>query len=85
MYLLLVLSSHAGTIFAYGQTGTGKTYTMEGRPSYGRGGGGGYNHVQRDDMPEFGLSLYLEAHKVHKTSSVARRNGCLLLSLLCVY
>lgn len=26
----LPLSPHAGTIFAYGQTGTGKTYTMEG-------------------------------------------------------
>ena len=28
---LLPLSSAAGTVFAYGQTGTGKTYTMEGK------------------------------------------------------
>ena len=30
-----------GTIFAYGQTGTGKTFTMEGGGSGGWGGGGG--------------------------------------------
>ncbi|PIO69249.1 kinesin motor domain protein, partial [Teladorsagia circumcincta] len=28
-----VLNGFNGTIFAYGQTGTGKTYTMEGKPS----------------------------------------------------
>ena len=28
-YIVLLL---IGTIFAYGQTGTGKTYTMEGMP-----------------------------------------------------
>ncbi len=27
-----VLSGYNGTIFAYGQTGTGKTFTMEGKP-----------------------------------------------------
>jgi len=29
-----VLEGFNGTIFAYGQTGTGKTYTMEGKLEY---------------------------------------------------
>jgi kinesin family protein 3/17 len=28
---LLLCCQHAGTIFAYGQTGTGKSFTMEGK------------------------------------------------------
>lgn len=36
-----VLQGMNGTIFAYGQTGTGKTYTMEGGAGGKAGGGGG--------------------------------------------
>lgn len=37
-----VLSGFNGTIFAYGQTGTGKTYTMEGKERRGVAKGGGF-------------------------------------------
>jgi Cdc6-like AAA superfamily ATPase len=30
-YKFIFILSYNGTIFAYGQTGTGKTHTMEGR------------------------------------------------------
>ena len=36
-----VLDGYNGTLFAYGQTGTGKTYTMMGDEEGGGGGGGG--------------------------------------------
>ena len=39
-----VLAGFNGTIFAYGQTGTGKTYTMEGEGAPGR------THDERDTV-----------------------------------
>jgi hypothetical protein len=36
-----VLQGYNGTVFAYGQTGTGKTFTMEGQEEEGGGEGGG--------------------------------------------
>jgi kinesin family protein 3/17 len=38
-----VLQGYNGTVFAYGQTGTGKTYTMEGEGGGGGSGGDGGN------------------------------------------
>lgn len=67
-----VLEGFNGTIFAYGQTGTGKTYTMEGNRNHGLDGMGIiprsfdqiFTHISRtDNMQYLVRASYLEIYQ----------------------
>lgn len=65
-----VLEGFNGCVFAYGQTGTGKTYTMEGNQTYPEQVGiipktfnQIWNHINRTNNMQFLVSVsYLEIH-----------------------
>ncbi|VDM78346.1 unnamed protein product, partial [Strongylus vulgaris] len=67
-----VLNGFNGTIFAYGQTGTGKTYTMEGKPSVPEERGVIYNcfehifqHIAQSRNQQYLVrASYLEIYQV---------------------
>jgi len=74
-----VLQGYNGTIFAYGQTGTGKTYTMEGIAKDGNEGviPRSFNHIfnhiaQSCDRQYLVRASYLEIYKEKIRDLVAK-------------
>eukprot|EP00906_Rhabdomonas_costata_P004572 RCo006729 len=74
-----VLSGYSCTVFAYGQTGTGKTYTMEGLPE---------NLVDSDGVVKLGEGAGIIPRAMQHIFSSVDRSGCeytVKLSILELY
>lgn len=60
------LAGFNGCVFACGQTGGGKTYTMVGDGDFGDGGGGGDGDVHRGLAPRVFEALFARAHDMNQ-------------------